>query len=595
VSLVIFGLINMLVAWILLFAGIVLLLVVEYAIRRNSTFRSLLWAWIPGLVALVSLIFFLPFVGSRIASMNPWLALQRATQVSAPGEVALNATTSWHLAKTLVKEHPAFGTGVGTWVYGYARLRDAALNLSPFWDASFDQGSSTFFTLLGTIGIVGILALFLALVWMIIASVRACAHARKEQGHEKEGVFIAGLLLIAALFFVNLPFTSIFGVWFLLVICLGTGRHRVFHWGEKEEAGHYAGYYTRPVLLGFAILVGFLLIWGAGQRALAESQLVKAQQLGNAGAVSQAVESAMRSHAWNPLDDTSLRMLSKLFLFQGSTKLNAVQGSQDLLAGRTLVEQAVSLATRAREKSPASIENWLQEASAAHTLANLDPTKDEQELAALRQALILAPTNPVTPYELAVLYMSRADREQKWIASKDAEIAKAAQIRQSGDFALARAHLEQSLRLKSDFWPAQYEMALLLTREKKLGAAIKALEGVWNQDQTNRNVGMDLAILYHQAQELPKTINLLEFLISRDGNDREVRLFLSRVYEEVNRREDAIAHLQTLVALWPDNPAVKDRLAMLIKQADAARASIIAPVTSTQPVAPVKKKTRVRK
>ena len=318
VSLVIFGLINMLVAWILLFAGIVLLLVVEYAIRRNSTFRSLLWAWIPGLVALVSLIFFLPFVGSRIASMNPWLALQRATQVSAPGEVALNATTSWHLAKTLVKEHPAFGTGVGTWVYGYARLRDAALNLSPFWDASFDQGSSTFFTLLGTIGIVGILALFLALVWMIIASVRACAHARKEQGHEKEGVFIAGLLLIAALFFVNLPFTSIFGVWFLLVICLGTGRHRVFHWGEKEEAGHYAGYYTRPVLLGFAILVGFLLIWGAGQRALAESQLVKAQQLGNAGAVSQAVESAMRSHAWNPLDDTSLRMLSKLFLFPTS-------------------------------------------------------------------------------------------------------------------------------------------------------------------------------------------------------------------------------------------------------------------------------------
>jgi len=118
---------------------------------------------------------------------------------------------SWQVAKSTLAEGPEnffFGSGPATFPYQFSLHKGEVLNQTAFSSIVFDQGQSAFFTLLTTIGVLGVMSLLFLIGFFFY------------QGFNKPFILFAGGFYLALLFFfypVNLTLTAfgflILGLW----------------------------------------------------------------------------------------------------------------------------------------------------------------------------------------------------------------------------------------------------------------------------------------------------------------------------------------------------------------------------------------------
>ncbi len=98
-----------------------------------------------------------------------------------PGEVRLSRGVSWDIAKDSVKDNPIFGSGPSTFYYSFSKFKGAELNDTPFWNTRFSSPSGFLFELLADVGILGALAVIIALIAALYAYYRAVIKTKSRE------------------------------------------------------------------------------------------------------------------------------------------------------------------------------------------------------------------------------------------------------------------------------------------------------------------------------------------------------------------------------------------------------------------------------
>jgi len=589
VAILLFGalaLFDFSVAWIAMIAGLIALLAFDLWFDRSSVKpgKSLL----PMVFVLVALLFL--FMGDFSIPGSPVKQLEVSPNVR--GELAT--------MQGIVSENPLvllIGSGPGTFVFDYSKFRPVSLNQTVFWDTRFGNGKSEFLDWLvtkGAWGVIMLLGLFVAAGFFAQRKVRQkenpshdvlfmselsfkdhsktglpAGQAGKlsgEQDEEKEDYGTKGLskgLLVAliasimslALYPANLV------LWFVIWIflgCLGflVSRPRVI---SLSLSPSYISLGTSLVLVVFIIAAASLFFVG-GQKYYAEIVYLKGVKASEQGNVEEAIVNIFQAARLNARMDVYWRDLAQLYV----ARANRIAADQslplDVRQQQTgmAVRDAVSAAKKATESNDKNVVNWNVQGFVYRSLIGT-PGAESFAVASYERARELEPASPFPWTELGrvkILQVQQLAREG--LLDQEA-------VEQERQRLLAEAldDLEQAVKLKPDYAPAHYLMAVVQDQQGNEVEAIAKLEETKQVAPGDIGLAFQLGVIYYQQDELEKALNEFERAKSLNLGYSNARYMLGLVYDRLNRRADAIAEFTAVTALNPDNQEVKDILANL--------------------------------
>jgi cytochrome c-type biogenesis protein CcmH/NrfG len=543
--------------WTVLIVSLVAALVC--VIVRPDSVKGLGWLAIPMGVIVVSI--FMLFI--NIPSF-----------INAPTEVFPTYGASFGVAKDSLGANPIFGTGPGTFVQDYALYREASYNASPLWYLRFDRGTSYLATLaatLGFAGLVGWLAIIAVGFWKAAAYLLA---ARRREGSEWVMVMAVVVAWTASVVGVTLyaaSFASLFIFWVLYALIIRMTAP------SKIELGFEAS--PRAALgLTFGLVVTVVLAlagWYVFVTRIA-ADVKFANALGGSSKLDQAVAQLESARKLNSFSDLITRNLSQSYLLKIQAVIANDKLDQQDRANQVLLytDGAVAAARSAVALSPEDASNWAQLGSIYAAIAPYVGNAADEAIKAYGEASRLDPTSPVYQTETGKVYIQMAD-----IAGVDAQNAKsddaknAAKAKGAEALTKANAQFEKALKLKGDYAPAGFQLALVLDRQGKIKDAISKLEEVRSQATTDVGVALQLGLLYYRNDDKDKAQAELERAVRLLPSFVNARWYLSMIYEENGKYDEAIKQVEEIIKLVPDNTDAKKRLADLKDKKGGAPAS----------------------
>jgi tetratricopeptide (TPR) repeat protein len=188
------------------------------------------------------------------------------------------------------------------------------------------------------------------------------------------------------------------------------------------------------------------------------------------------------------------------------------------------------------------------------------------------EAIKREPNNPAFMTEIGKLHILRSDAYRSLLQSTDAAVKKDAEANVGAELDKAAEALNQAIQAKPDYAPAHYSLGLVYERQGRVKDAITKLEQVLSVDNKNVGVAFQLGILYYRDNQKDKSQNIFEQLVAFDPTYSNARWYLSALYEEKGRYDDAIAQVNEVKKLNPDNKLVDERLTYLegLKKTNAA-------------------------
>ncbi len=508
-----------------------------------------------------------------------------------PAEVMPSLRASWSVSREALANQPLFGSGPGTFLYDYTQFRSKDLNTTNFWSVQFDRSASRILTMLATIGILGLAAFLLMVVFL---SVRT--KMKLWRGHEDWLVTLAAyaawstLLVGKVLYSSNM--TLEFAFWMLTAMLVS------LQWHGRSEARFDQS--PRAALgLSFLFIVAVIFsiagVYLQGQRLVAETHYqrgVTADVTKKEGA-DLASKELLRASQLNSQNDLYFRGLSQSLAMQANLVASAAGANptEDQARQVTLLAaNAVNAGRRATELNASNVQNW---SSLAGMYRDLGPSVDgavDAAISAYQQAIKLDPNNPTYYTELAKIKINVAEDARVKIGNgKDLKEEQKAALQKTMTDAqkAARENLDKALELKQDYAAANYWTAVLLQSEGKSDEAAAKLESVRNANPNDLGVGFQLAILYYQNHQTDKAIAELQRLIGIEPQYSNARWYLAAMYEEKGNLDGAIAQIEEVLKANPGNADVQKRLDDL--KAKKSGAAVAPEGGLPNPVEPTKK------
>lgn len=546
--------VNFWVGWVAILMGMLTLVVAGWMPKAlRSTFR--VRAAVPVLV-----------IGVALAL----LILPAFWKFPFSPEVALSQRASWGVAQQVLAAHPLFGTGPGTWVYDHALYRAQAVNLSPFWATRFDRGISSFVTLLATTGIVGV-TLFLLLLISILAV--SLSHVRQawvahRSGLNREDTWYALLLplggfvtLLVTVFLYNFNVSHQILFWTLVGCLLGLASTKTFTIQAQRS-------WWSIVLPLKALVVGIggisILVLGA-QGVWSEARLAHIIEEYRIGRVStnEVIQAVSRLRTIHPWHDVSARILSQAYLVSITSRIEGKPASEQARLVADDTAKMVELALDATRRNPSNPENWSNAGLVYASIVPFTQGADAFALRHYREAWLRDPQNPVHPTEMGKVFLVQAQQARDRMgATKEAAVVESTRREVERALQQALEVLRTALRLKPDFAPAQYHLAVVMERQGKLLESAQLLEQVVAQEPSVDR-WFELAVMYARLQKRPEAIAAFERLLSLDPGHLNARWQLAVLYEESGRLEEALTQLRMVATGMPTNNAVQQRLKSL--------------------------------
>jgi tetratricopeptide (TPR) repeat protein len=550
-SLAVLVVVDFWVAWAAVLFGMVLLVGISFARMRRV--HHPIAVVIPGVLCLVS------------ALLLVW---RTPFQFQLPGEVSLSLSHSWQIARQALQEKPLFGSGPGTWIYDYSLYRAPSVNQSQFWTVRFDHGISTFFTLLATLGLVG-MAFWLILV--VSGVVKSAVHLVREKNDDSWQVYLtvfSGWATAAFIaFFYNYAFSHQFVFWFLLALLAALVANGKMTWDGRKgplAAGLLSTAFL--VICACAIAVG----WLAGQRLAADAEYSTAVNAFHANQpIQTAIDHLNSAVALNRLNDAYYRNLSQAYLIRAGQELQGTPDKDKAALVNSLVSAAIDTGVKATQISPANVDNWTNIASVYQSIASFTRGADEFAIKDYQEALAREPNNPVFYEQIGKIYILRSDAYRTLLSSSDAKTKADAQTNLQSELDKAAVALNQSIQVKPDYAPAHYDLGILYEREGRLKDAITKLEQVLRVNNQDVGVGFQLAILYYRNGDKDKAADLFGQIVNLEPDYANARWYLSVLEEEQGKYADALAQVQEIAKTNSSNQLVTQRLQQLQKEIDA--------------------------
>jgi len=463
-----------------------------------------------------------------------------------PVEVSLDFLAEIPILKGVFSEgikNILLGTGPGTFIFDYSKYRPIILNQTLFWGTRFSFGASTIFDWFATKGILSALSLIFLFLLFFFFILKKILKERENLKIFEIGIFISTLISFLSLFFYSLNLFLWFYFWLFLASSF-------FILSKKREIDFSSVPFSRPfffVVFFVTISFSFLLALWQFQKYLADVYYQKANQKINQD-VDLAIEFFKRATKLNPQADIYWRDLSQTLLVkatQVSQNQNLSENEKRNLINQT-VSDGISAINQAITVSPQNVANWNVKGFFFRNLIGVEGA-GEIAVQSYQNAISLEPSSPYSLTEMARVNILMAQD----FARKGMEDSKISSL------SLAKMNLERAIELKSDYAPAHYLMAVVLSQEGQEKEAISKLEETIKIAPNDLGLIYQLSLLYYRTNEIEKAENLLKSALQSFPQYSNARYLLGLVYDREGQKEKALEEFKKVAELNPENEEVK--------------------------------------
>lgn len=555
------------VSWGALLFGTIVTVIIGYL--RTKQIGKISKLILPAVLIGISVLFLFvrtPFSSGSLLGFNLNLNL--------PSEVSPSVLASADIAKASLGDFPLFGTGPGTWIYDYAKYRSQMVNLSPFWSMRFDRGSSFFFTLLATMGVVGI-ALWLFLIASALLS--SVSHLVREKNDDVWYaylvVFTGWLTLVFTSFFYNFNMAHVFALWFLFGLLGSLAGRRLFVWDGHKSSVVY-GVLSTVVFLAF--VSGISVMWLTGQRYVADAEFAASVSDYRSGAsIEQIIAHIEKARTLNPMSDIYARNLSQAHLIRVSALIKQSTKEENVNAIQNEIKLATDLGMEATRLAPANVDNWSNLGLVYQSIASFTGGADELARKNFAEASKRDPQNPVFLNEIGKLYLYRADAYRTKIDAGDDAAKDETKKNVDENLSLAEKTLKLAITAKSDYLPSRYYLGVVYERQGRLKDSITELENVLKVNNKDFGVAFELSILYYRNSQKSQALELMHQITLIDPKNANAHLYLSAMLEEQGDYKGALNEMKSIQEQHPGNVVVQQRITALSAALQARTAPVV--------------------
>jgi len=546
ISLITILLVNFRLLWIITAIGMILISGFWLARRHIFLNQNLGWLAIPLTILALCLIFvlFKPVILPRL---------------NLPLELGLSQKGAWGIVKNVIKDNPVLGTGPETFIYSYSLNKPQDINQTIFWNLRFANAPSEIMSLLSEIGILGILALLIVIGVSLVKFIKTLVVSKENHDNLiglKIGLFSSWLVLFMSWFLYPQNITLLFVFWlFLASLC-------VIHSDAKDiKTIHIKGSGKMALAISFGfivIVIGIIgLLYLEASRYIAEAEYKNGLTLVNNGKLDVGINKIVQATVINPYEDKFYRDLAQLFLAQINSDLNNPDLKQEdkTTKVQTGISNAINSVIRATTLNSNDVANWIIRGLIYRNLIPLVSGTGSWAIDSYEKALTLEPDNPYIYTEIGRTYVNGADLliDQ---AQKDQNVKK----QMDDDLGYAVEAYNKAIELKSDYAPAQFELALVLDRQGKTDEAINKMEASKTLAPKDSGVAFQLGVLYYKSSQFDKAKTELNRAISLDENFSNARYLLGLLLDKEGNKAGAIEQFEMIAKLNPDNSLVKQIL-----------------------------------
>ncbi|MEA3249573.1 MAG: tetratricopeptide repeat protein [Patescibacteria group bacterium] len=495
-----------------------------------------------------------------------------------PAEVMPSAKASVDITMKTLGAHPFFGSGPGTFVFDYAQHRAPEVNNTAFWNIRFDRASTSFMTMLATIGLLG------ALSWLMIPLVLLGSAARKllrsdeRTWHILIGMFSSWFLLTLAKFLYSSTLSLEFMFWIMMAMLVVVHKHDFFS-VRFERSPRAAMAISFLFILGLVFTLSGLFV--ESQRYAAEISYSKSLQADQAGESADVViEKLIKANRLNPRNDVYVRNLALALLMKADqllteplglekgeeesdedfTARQRAEASERLRQASAITANAVNTARSATEMNPANVANWTVLATVYKNLMGVTEGADEWARQSYEEAIEREPSNTVLRTELGKIYVVQADAAMAGLNTEDEEAKVIVQAKVDELLGKAVDAFNKAVELKADYAAAHYNLGLVLDRQGKLDESIARMEGVVTLNPRDVGVGFQLALLYFRNDQKDEAVALMESVVRLQPNFSNARWYLAAMYDEEGDIDKAIAEIEKVMELNPGDELVAKKI-----------------------------------
>lgn len=463
---------------------------------------------------------------------------------SLPPEVYLNVNSEIYILKGSFSEgikNIILGSGPSTFIFEYSKYRPALLNQTIFWGTRFSNGQSFLLDWLLTKGILGMLSL-LFFYFLIIFFIFKNLKEKDDLYGIKLGLSTGIIILFLASFLHPFNFLLSFTLFFFIGVFIVF----VFKPIKTEPS------FSKRILLNtsfiLTIFLGLSLFLIQGQKYLAEVNYLKGINNFQKGDIDNAINYVQKAINFNSSGDGYFRDLAQFYL----TKANLVSANKDLSQEEKrklvtlVINRGVDAINMAVKIAPFNVSNWNVRGFFYRNLIGIEGVAD-RALESYLKAIELEPTSPFAYGEKARVHILMAQD----FAQKGEEKLKEENL----NFALK--DLEKALKLKPDYAPCHYLLAVVYDQKGDLEKAILKLEETKTIASQDVGIGFQLGLLYWRKGEIEKAQREFENVLKLDPKYSNARYMLGLVYEKKGEKERVKEEFKKVFELNPNNQEVK--------------------------------------
>ena len=468
-----------------------------------------------------------------------------------PLEVGPSHAETWNITKNTLAQHPLIGSGTGTFSGAYLKFRSLPILQTPFWNISFDWGSSAGLTALATLGLLG--AGLLTLTILSLLGMYLWKLHREETSSTDWALAGAGVLLFVASWLAPMPLALSF--FFVTLLGLMLARQNV---QPLETSANKIGRSFSGALI---ILFALALIFIQGRRTLAETIAARTQVSSESDVSGAQVRLALASRI-DPWNDAAMRMHTDLarLLLQQKLQTTPRADQQKILAEvRDLADNALKSAKAAVAIAPQNVLNWNALGGVYLDIAPFTAGAAEGALQAFSKAHDLSPSDPEI---LTNLGIAQSLSSQKSDSGTDANTTMQD---------TAQATLKKAAEIRPNFALAHLELARLLAQTNKTDDALAAYRRAQSFAPSNPALHYEIGLFLFQNKRGQEAQTELLAAIQLAPKFSNARWYLAQVYEDAGDTDKAIEQIQKVVELNPDNEQAKTRLSELQKPVKKGR------------------------
>ena len=513
--------------------------------KNEST--SFKWTVIPALALLLSLI--------------AWpVALVNLTRVSVPVEVNLSLPASWKIAWQNTKSNPLLGTGPDTFSYGFSKFKPESFNDSNFWSFRFDRATSEFGQLLSTTGYLGLASYLAVLVMGLYLCWRALRDRAANDWYLRAVLAASFIVLVAAQVFYFLNTTLAVMTWLvlgLLAVVSSRSERRLSLTDSPRTSLSFSFGLAVVVLVAVAVWFGVARFW------LADAAYARAQRAPlTVEGLTRAQTDLFEAINLNPWRDTYRVTLAQVLLGLANNEANQTaaetpeerQVQVERLQG--YIASSIAAARSATELASENVANWEVLGSIYRGTVLFTQDAEPWVISSFERAVSLEPSNPALFTELGKAYLISASRKrQQAEQAKDDDKAKL-ELKAADQLTRALEQFTRAEALKPDYAPAHFQEVLALELQGKFAEAIDKLERLRESIPQDIDVLYELGSLTYNTGDYDKAENAFATITNLVPNHSNAHFGLNLVYQKKGEIDKAIAELEKVLELNPDNEQV---------------------------------------